>query len=144
MIRRPPRSTRTDTLFPYTTLFRSGSTNYNAALDAVFSGNGDYLSNDNPITGLPNAVNRLFFLSDGEVNAGGNEIENDNDNKSDIKSNSVQVVPIEIGNAVDATDFVDLFGTDIVQDTDTVHRANALEYLAQTRIEHLVSDALAS
>src|SRR3546814_21197167 len=26
MIRRPPRSTRTDTLFPYTTLFRSGLT----------------------------------------------------------------------------------------------------------------------
>src|SRR3546814_11337359 len=24
MIRRPPRSTRTDTLFPYTTLFRAG------------------------------------------------------------------------------------------------------------------------
>src|SRR3546814_2168419 len=30
MIRRPPRSTRTDTLFPYTTLFRSG-----ARLDAA-------------------------------------------------------------------------------------------------------------
>src|SRR3546814_9032324 len=27
MIRRPPRSTRTDTLFPYTTLFRSGAAN---------------------------------------------------------------------------------------------------------------------
>src|SRR3546814_6421374 len=27
MIRRPPRSTRTDTLFPYTTLFRSASVN---------------------------------------------------------------------------------------------------------------------
>src|SRR3546814_8907531 len=27
MIRRPPRSTRTDTLFPYTTLFRSCSSN---------------------------------------------------------------------------------------------------------------------
>src|SRR3546814_12129472 len=26
MIRRPPRSTRTDTLFPYTTLFRSNAT----------------------------------------------------------------------------------------------------------------------
>src|SRR3546814_7622583 len=26
MIRRPPRSTRTDTLFPYTTLFRSSRT----------------------------------------------------------------------------------------------------------------------
>src|SRR3546814_9505970 len=28
MIRRPPRSTRTDTLFPYTTLFRSCSHNF--------------------------------------------------------------------------------------------------------------------
>src|SRR3546814_20968834 len=28
MIRRPPRSTRTDTLFPYTTLFRSGSADW--------------------------------------------------------------------------------------------------------------------
>src|SRR3546814_14392180 len=28
MIRRPPRSTRTDTLFPYTTLFRSLHHNY--------------------------------------------------------------------------------------------------------------------
>src|SRR3546814_3972578 len=28
MIRRPPRSTRTDTLFPYTTLFRSLKVNY--------------------------------------------------------------------------------------------------------------------
>src|SRR3546814_2363267 len=33
MIRRPPRSTRTDTLFPYTTLFRSRS----AALLAVMT-----------------------------------------------------------------------------------------------------------
>src|SRR3546814_7806431 len=31
MIRRPPRSTRTDTLFPYTTLFRS----YRQALPAL-------------------------------------------------------------------------------------------------------------
>src|SRR3546814_8361157 len=30
MIRRPPRSTRTDTLFPYTTLFRSRFTDANA------------------------------------------------------------------------------------------------------------------
>src|SRR3546814_1347042 len=29
MIRRPPRSTRTDTLFPYTTLFRSHRTDRN-------------------------------------------------------------------------------------------------------------------
>src|SRR3546814_3223368 len=33
MIRRPPRSTRTDTLFPYTTLFRSlNSSNGNVAI----------------------------------------------------------------------------------------------------------------
>src|SRR3546814_6341085 len=31
MIRRPPRSTRTDTLFPYTTLFRSGDAAANIA-----------------------------------------------------------------------------------------------------------------
>src|SRR3546814_18126768 len=34
MIRRPPRSTRTDTLFPYTTLFRSDMTD--AELDDYF------------------------------------------------------------------------------------------------------------
>src|SRR3546814_19260393 len=32
MIRRPPRSTRTDTLFPYTTLFRSGENTYKLSL----------------------------------------------------------------------------------------------------------------
>src|SRR3546814_12580886 len=31
-IRRPPRSTRTDTLFPYTTLFRSGGRRRQAGL----------------------------------------------------------------------------------------------------------------
>src|SRR3546814_8660402 len=31
MIRRPPRSTRTDTLFPYTTLFRSVGANLHLA-----------------------------------------------------------------------------------------------------------------
>src|SRR3546814_3620100 len=34
MIRRPPRSTRTDTLFPYTTLFRSLPQTGHAAADA--------------------------------------------------------------------------------------------------------------
>src|SRR3546814_20830504 len=35
MIRRPPRSTRTDTLFPYTTLFRS----FTASDSSSFTGN---------------------------------------------------------------------------------------------------------
>src|SRR3546814_2856998 len=37
MLRRPPRSTRTDTLFPYTTLFRSIKPFVNAAASAVSS-----------------------------------------------------------------------------------------------------------
>src|SRR3546814_6081420 len=45
MIRRPPRSTRTDTLFPYTTLFRSPGEE-EAALEAgrlLFAGPCDFL-----------------------------------------------------------------------------------------------------
>src|SRR3546814_11603347 len=38
MIRRPPRSTRTDTLFPYTTLFRSGRPEHVLGTASVVSG----------------------------------------------------------------------------------------------------------
>src|SRR3546814_3733536 len=41
MIRRPPRSTRTDTLFPYTTLFRSRPAAGAAGRGAVPEGRGD-------------------------------------------------------------------------------------------------------
>src|SRR3546814_6844641 len=44
MIRRPPRSTRTDTLFPYTTLFRSagaGEPHPVAALAEIMGERGD-------------------------------------------------------------------------------------------------------
>src|SRR3546814_19281940 len=41
MIRRPPRSTRTDTLFPYTTLFRSG-----VALGEVRGVGGELVGDD--------------------------------------------------------------------------------------------------
>src|SRR3546814_2543972 len=40
MIRRPPRSTRTDTLFPYTTLFRSSPDAFRAAA-ASFRGKAE-------------------------------------------------------------------------------------------------------
>src|SRR3546814_3182402 len=41
MIRRPPRSTRTDTLFPYTTLFRSLATHDDTRRElAAMSGSG--------------------------------------------------------------------------------------------------------
>src|SRR3546814_3435378 len=40
MIRRPPRSTRTDTLFPYTTLFRSAGGKAVASVDDITSMSG--------------------------------------------------------------------------------------------------------
>src|SRR3546814_2289758 len=43
MIRRPPRSTRTDTLFPYTTLFRSGC---GTANDIAANLGADVVDND--------------------------------------------------------------------------------------------------
>src|SRR3546814_2068909 len=61
MIRRPPRSTRTDTLFPYTTLFRSnlaedGCIVKTAGVDAsvlVFSGKARvYESQDSAVSGI--------------------------------------------------------------------------------------------
>src|SRR3546814_18676556 len=36
MIRRPPRSTRTDTLFPYTTLFRSVEASIDSVVHTLF------------------------------------------------------------------------------------------------------------
>src|SRR3546814_5918454 len=41
MIRRPPRSTRTDTLFPYTTLFRSSNEDHILNLEAYYSTRAD-------------------------------------------------------------------------------------------------------
>src|SRR3546814_10187094 len=49
MIRRPPRSTRTDTLFPYTTLFRS-------LVDGVINGVGSV------VVFLPQILVLFFFI----------------------------------------------------------------------------------
>src|SRR3546814_7057914 len=53
MIRRPPRSTRTDTLFPYTTLFRSLEISEQQRLanwfEAMELGYGDRVSIDDPM-----------------------------------------------------------------------------------------------
>src|SRR3546814_13022851 len=70
MIRRQPRSTRTDTLFPYTTLFRSGD---DAGGEAVAgaggllgSGPGKAGSEVGAVEGVPGGgrVNRLHALLD--------------------------------------------------------------------------------
>src|SRR3546814_20375109 len=67
MIRRPPRSTRTDTLFPYTTLFRSLVPTLEKVFDAHFRGKdalgnlADKLNSLNADTGAltPPAVSSL-------------------------------------------------------------------------------------
>src|SRR3546814_11549093 len=53
MIRRPPRSTRTDTLFPYTTLFRS---------DLSFDAQGRCLFTDQGQTGLHDPTGHVYRL----------------------------------------------------------------------------------
>src|SRR3546814_6337952 len=56
MIRRPPRSTRTDTLFPYTTLFRSkGAVRFLPALVAAVRNDAGIL-----------ALNRTFLDPDSD------------------------------------------------------------------------------
>src|SRR3546814_950863 len=49
MIRRPPRSTRTDTLFPYTTLFRSRGDSISAAIAG--DGSADATSDNSATSG---------------------------------------------------------------------------------------------
>src|SRR3546814_4052445 len=50
MIRRPPRSTRTDTLFPYTTLFRSA---HLTTLGAAPVSRAKFLTHLNALKNLP-------------------------------------------------------------------------------------------
>src|SRR3546814_1088590 len=51
MIRRPPRSTRTDTLFPYTTLFRSKVLAESASFETV----------EDNVYFPPESLNRQYF-----------------------------------------------------------------------------------
>src|SRR3546814_20409357 len=57
MIRRPPRSTRTDTLFPYTTLFRS-SPAYGPAIQSIATRRGDALDWQHIFVDRPDMRNR--------------------------------------------------------------------------------------
>src|SRR3546814_7338553 len=73
MIRRPPRSTRTDTLFPYTTLFRSLHVGTEAALAlahhlAVFGMGADLAAGTGP------ALRRLGDKRHGTVEPDGEHI----------------------------------------------------------------------
>src|SRR3546814_7535615 len=68
MIRRPPRSTRTDTLFPYTTLFRSDHVSASWARDELINGYGDNdwitISNSIFAEGIPRHDKCALLASD--------------------------------------------------------------------------------
>src|SRR3546814_12733585 len=84
MIRRPPRSTRTDTLFPYTTLFRSPRAAAKAAGTGT-SGQQDTLANKDQLRGtkdpteekggeLARRESRMDFGESDQRRAGGAEL----------------------------------------------------------------------
>src|SRR3546814_6905956 len=71
MIRRPPRSTRTDTLFPYTTLFRSKKHRIPARVpECVILHPVYYLLRAGPVSidqaGDPNTHVRMLFMCAGK------------------------------------------------------------------------------
>src|SRR3546814_5028018 len=65
MIRRPPRSTRTDTLFPYTTLFRSKARSARTAprpRSAAVPSDQDRCSDDGPVARTAVMVRALSVM----------------------------------------------------------------------------------
>src|SRR3546814_7737741 len=62
MLRRPPRSTRTDTLFPYTTLFRSAYTALRRRKSEAFS--SSHLVG--PLTILRSIARRCLLVKSGQ------------------------------------------------------------------------------
>src|SRR3546814_1269008 len=75
MIRRPPRSTRTDTLFPYTTLFRSVEHFTNQLDDLVIAdlAGAERVQRDRSRLGNANGVGNLNLAALGQ--AGGDRSE---------------------------------------------------------------------
>src|SRR3546814_12963784 len=79
MIRRPPRSTRTDTLFPYTTLFRSLHRPGNRGITSIDNAIGNGLIDQfqqpdrtriNRMKPVPEARNILAELRDKSIGPG--------------------------------------------------------------------------
>src|SRR3546814_12162602 len=62
MIRRPPRSTRTDTLFPYTTLFRSPLKSSQGRVPDCLLTSG--LAHDRPASSVSGSATLMFACVD--------------------------------------------------------------------------------
>src|SRR3546814_16208792 len=76
MIRRPPRSTRTDTLFPYTTLFRSLPGNKPATLELRVA-----TANDDPVAVAQEKGSDTYAVMSGPL-AAPHIVERDEDSRS--------------------------------------------------------------
>src|SRR3546814_18098255 len=87
MIRRPPRSTRTDTLFPYTTLFRSGK-------GASFRHPDAYKRDPAAIT-----LETAMFLAGQGAMVVGVDLINPEPLPSNLEDNYLPVHPFQIGRA---------------------------------------------
>src|SRR3546814_3546330 len=90
MIRRPPRSTRTDTLFPYTTLFRSA---FGAEVEDVIGGLDDVeimLDDDHAVALLDERLEHFEQLADIlEMEPGGRlveDVERSEEHTSELQS----------------------------------------------------------
>src|SRR3546814_5066097 len=71
MIRRPPRSTRTGTLFPFTTLFRSGGQQRRVQFALALCGNPRLLFLDEPTTGMDIEARQGLWKAIRELSAQG-------------------------------------------------------------------------
>src|SRR3546814_13775749 len=79
MLRRPPRSTRTSTLFPYTTLFRSRDINFAAAQAARHAADARAAQDGHPrfVAGAIGPTNKTLSLSPDVNDPGFREIDFD-------------------------------------------------------------------
>src|SRR3546814_15795296 len=90
MVRRPPRSTRTDTLFPYTTLFRSADPD--TALRIILKGTGLTYQRDGNIFVVKAVGHASQAAPAASANAYGDEIVV----TAQKKVESIQDVPISV------------------------------------------------
>src|SRR3546814_12446066 len=67
MIRRPPRSTLTDTLFPYTTLFRSKALTVGAEVGITLAFDGRFYKADLPAHLFESDKNRFYLAFESDV-----------------------------------------------------------------------------
>src|SRR3546814_3297673 len=90
MIRRPPRSTRTDTLFPYTTLFRSAASSVQAGGEpaghdpAVAAGDGVKATTEP--SSLREVVRLAYGLQGKQVSLKASTVERSEEHTSELQS----------------------------------------------------------